>query len=149
MGGGEGRGTFSVFSKSSGADQVKDSEGDRKFSHRTWNPEKRRHARYCLDLPIEYMRRDLVVRHDRVIDASEGGLSALFSQQMEVGQSLRIKLFFPSHSAFNFIEMVTQVVWMDVQVREDWRDCRTGVRYLDISIEVLRDLKIFLASLSG
>ncbi len=128
---------------------MKNEEEEPKAGHWTWNPEKRRHPRHCIDLPIEYTRRDLVVRHDRVIDASEGGLSAHFSEPMEVGQHLRIKLFFPSRSAFNSIDLVTQVVWMDVQWRMGGRDCRTGVRYTDISMENLRDLKNFLASLSG
>ena len=39
---------------------------------------------------------------------------------MEAGQYLRIKLFFPSRSVFNVIEMVTQVVWMDAHLRKDW-----------------------------
>ena len=126
---------------------MKNGEGDRKSSHWTWNPEKRRHPRYCIDLPIEYTRRDLVVRHDRVIDASESGLSARFSERMEIGQYLRIKLFFPSRPAFNFIELVTQVVWMDVDPRKDRGGCRIGVRYVDISIDDLRNLKNFLGSL--
>jgi hypothetical protein len=128
---------------------VKNGEGEPKSNHWTWNPEKRRHPRYRIDLPIEYTRRDLVVRHDRAINASEGGLLAHFSEQLEVGQYLRIKLYYPSCSAFNFIELVTQVVWMDVDARKDWRDCLTGVRVMDISIEDLGDLKNFLASLSG
>jgi hypothetical protein len=128
---------------------VKNGEGEPKSNHRAWNPEKRRHPRYRIDLPIEYTRRDLVVRHDRAINASEGGLLAHFSEQLEVGQYLRIKLYYPSCSAFNFIELVTQVVWTDVHSREDGRDCPTGVRVMDISIEDLGDLKNFLASLSG
>jgi len=128
---------------------VKNGERAPKSNDRAWSPEKRKHPRYRVDLPIEYTRRDLVVRHDRAINASEGGLLAHFSEQLEVGQYLRIKLFYPSCSAFNFIELVTQVVWMDVHAREDGRDCRTGVRVMDLSIGDLGDLKDFLASLSG
>jgi hypothetical protein len=68
---------------------------------------------------------------------------------MEVGQHLRIKLFFPSCAVFHFIELVTQVVWRDVHQRGAWRDCWTGVRYRDISIGDLGDLRSFLAGLSG
>ena len=128
---------------------MKNGEREPKSSHGTGNLEKRRHPRFSIDLPIEYTRRDLVVRHDRAINASEGGLLAHFSEQMEVGQYLRIKLFFPSRSVFNVIEMVTQVVWMDVHLRKDRGDYRAGVRVIDISIDDLRNLKIFLGSLSG
>ena len=130
-------------------DSVKNGERKPQSSRGTGNLEKRGHPRFGIDLPIEYTRRDLVVRQDRVINASEGGLLAHFSEPMEVGQYLRIKLFFPSCSVFNVIEIVTQVVWMDVDPRKDRGDYRTGVRYVDISIDDLRNLKIFLGSLSG
>ena len=128
---------------------MKNGEREPKFSHRTGNLEKRRHPRLGIDLPIEYTRRDLVVKQDRATNASEGGLLADFSEPMEVGQYLRIKLFFPSCSVLNVIEMVTQVVWMDVHSRKGRADCPTGLRYVDISIDDLRNLKNFLGSLGG
>ncbi|OGP96668.1 MAG: hypothetical protein A2157_15250 [Deltaproteobacteria bacterium RBG_16_47_11] len=90
-----------------------------------------------------------MVRHDRAINASEGGLLAHFSEPMGVGQYLRMKLFFPFCSVFHVIEMVTQIVWMDVDPRKDQGDYRTGVRYVDISIDDHRNLKNFLGSLGG
>ena len=128
---------------------MKNGERGPKSTHKTENLEKRRHPRVSIDLPIEYTRRDLVVRHDRAINASEGGLLAHFSEPMEVGQYLRIKLFFPSRSVFNVIEMVTQVVWMDVRPKKDREDYRTGVRYVNISGDDLRNLKKFLGILAG
>jgi len=128
---------------------VRNREREPKASHGTGDLEKRRYPRFGIDLPIEYTRRDLVVRQDRAINASEGGLLAHFSELMEVGQYLRIKLFFPSCSAFHVIGMVTQVVWMDVDPSKDRRDNRTGVRVVDISIDDLRNLEQFLESLAG
>jgi hypothetical protein len=128
---------------------VKNGEKELKSNQGPGNLEKRRHPRLTIDLPIEYTRRDLVVRQDRAINASEGGLLALFSEPMEVGQYLRIKLFFPSRSVFNVIEMVIQVVWMDVRPREDRGNYRTGLRYVDISKDDLRNLKKFLGMLVG
>ena len=128
---------------------MKNEEREPKASHGTGHLEKRRHPRFGVDLPIEYTRRDLVVRQDRAINASEGGLSAHFSELMEVGQYLRIKLFFPSCSAFHVIGMVTQVVWVGVDPSKDRRDNRTGVRVVDISIDGLRNLEQFLESLAG
>src|SRR4030066_2324615 len=110
---------------------VKNGKRERKFRHGSGDLEKRRHPRFGIDLPIEYTRRDLVVRQDRAINASEGGLLAHFSELMEVGQHLRIKLFFPCRSVFNVIEMVTQVVWTDADPRKDRGDYRAGGRYVD------------------
>jgi c-di-GMP-binding flagellar brake protein YcgR len=115
----------------------------------TVNFEKRRHPRFTVDLPIEYRRRDLVDKYDRVINVSESGLSIHLSEQMEVGQYLRTKLFFPFGSELNFIELVTQVVWTDVQPGKDWGDYRAGVRFIDISPADLINLKNYLGGLSG
>lgn len=109
--------------------------------------EKRRHRRFTVDLPIEYRRRDLVEKYVRVINASESGLSIYLSEQMEVGQYLRTKLFFPFGSELNFIELVTQVVWTDVHPEKDWGDYRAGVRFVDISQADLSNLKNYLGSL--
>jgi len=113
----------------------------------TGNFEKRRHPRFTVDLPIEYRRRDLVDKYVRVINASESGLSIYLSEEMEVGQYLRTKLFFPFGSELNFIELVTQVVWRDVQPGKDWGDYRAGVRFVDVSPADLSNLKNYLGSL--
>jgi c-di-GMP-binding flagellar brake protein YcgR len=114
----------------------------------TVNFEKRRHFTFTVDLPIEYRRRDLVNKYDRVINASESGLSIYLSEQMEVGQYLRTKLFFPLGSGLNIIELVTQVVWMDVHPGKDWGDYRAGLRFIDISPADLSNLKNYLGGLS-
>jgi c-di-GMP-binding flagellar brake protein YcgR len=123
-----------------GEEQIKLLCGTEKF-------EKRRHPRFTVDLPIEYRRRDLVDKYVRVINASESGLSIYLSEQMEVGQYLRTKLFFPSGSGLTIIELVTQVVWTDVQPEKDWGDYRAGVRFVDISPADLSNLKNYLGSL--
>jgi len=128
---------------------VKNGKRDLKSSCGAGNLEKRRHHRLSIDLPIEYTRRDLVVRQDRAINGSEGGLLVHFSEPMEVGQYLRIKLFFPSRPVFNVIQMVTQVVWMDVLPRKDRGGYRTGVKYVDIAKDDLGNLKKFLGILAG
>jgi hypothetical protein len=46
----------------------------------TLNVEKRRYPRFTVDLPVEYIRKDWVVRQGRVINASEGGLLANFPE---------------------------------------------------------------------
>ncbi len=123
-------------------------EEETKPGYGTLNFEKRRYPRFSVDLPVEYTRKDLVVKQGRVINASEGGLLVNFPEQMEMGQHLRLKLFFTSGSELNMMEIVNQVVWTDVHVRKDWGDYRTGVEFVDISLEDQCTLKIFLSSLS-
>jgi hypothetical protein len=60
-----------------------------------------------------------------------------------------LKLFFTSGSELNMMEIMNQVVWMDVRMGKDWRDYRTGVKFVDISLEDQCTLKTYLSSLSS
>lgn len=116
----------------------------------TVNFERRRHRRFNIDLPVEYYRIDSTVhRKGRVMNASEEGLLLYLPEQMEIGQYLRIKLFFTSGTEMNAIEMLVTVVWVDIHLEEDWGDYRTGVRSFGISPEDSTKLKNFLKNLSG
>jgi len=127
---------------------VKKEGNGTKLRYGTVNFEKRKHPRFNLDLPIEYSRTDLFVKHGRAVNASEGGLLLYFPEQMEIGQHLEIKLFFTSGSKMNTIEALVQVVWIDIHLGEGWGDYRTGVKFVDITPEDLNELTNFLRSLS-
>jgi hypothetical protein len=111
--------------------------------------EKRRYPRFSVDLPVEYTRKDLVVKQGRVINASEGGLLVNFPEQIEIGRHLRLKLFLTSGSELNIMELMNQVVWLDAHMGKDRRDYRTGVKFVDISLEDQCTLKIFFSGLSS
>jgi hypothetical protein len=129
-------------------DSMKNGEKESASRYRTRNFEKRRHPRYNVDLPVEYRRRDLVAKYDRVVNASESGLLTCLSEQVEVGQHLRIRLFFPLSSGLNVVEMVTQVVWMESHPEKYRGDYRTGVRFIDVFPDDLCNLRNYLGSLS-
>ena len=124
-------------------------EKETKSRYGTVNFEKRKHPRFSVDLPVEYSRADLPADHARAMNASEGGLLLYLPEQMEIGNPLRLKLFFTMGSELNAIETLVEVVWVDVHVGKDWGDYRTGVRFVEISTEEMDKLKSFLRSLSG
>jgi c-di-GMP-binding flagellar brake protein YcgR len=115
----------------------------------TVNFEKRKHPRFDVDLPIEYVRSGTVAGRGEALNASEGGLLVYFPEEMEIGQYLLMKLFFSSGSELTTIETTVQVVWMDIHLREDREDYRAGVKFVEISSVGLEKLKNFLRSLSG
>ena len=115
----------------------------------TVNFEKRKHPRFDVDLPIEYVRSGSVAGRSETINASEGGLLVYLREEMEVGQYLSFKLFFSSGSELTTIETLVRVVWTDIHLEEDREDYRAGVEFADISPEDLEKLKKFLRSLSG
>jgi c-di-GMP-binding flagellar brake protein YcgR len=126
---------------------MKGEEKETKLRYGTVNIEKRKHPRFNIDLPIEYARTDPFVKHGRAINASEGGLLLCLPEQMEIGQHLRLKVFFSSGPELNRIETLVQVVWLDITMGKEWGDYRIGVRFVDISPEDFSNLKNFLRSL--
>jgi hypothetical protein len=113
------------------------------------NFEKRGHPRFNVDLPIEYYPiNSPIIQTGRAINASEGGLLVYLPEKMEIGQHLRLKLFFVSGPELNTIEMLTEVVWRDIHLGKNGGDYRSGVQFVDISTKDLNRLKDFLVSLS-
>jgi c-di-GMP-binding flagellar brake protein YcgR len=111
--------------------------------------ERRKYRRFPVHLPVEYYRFDSPINQTaQALDASEGGLQILFPEQMEIGQNLHLKLFFPSDSELNTIEMLAQLVWMNTELGEGEKLFRSGVKFIKISPEDMAKLKDFLASLS-
>lgn len=81
------------------------------------NLERRNHRRFNIDLPIEFYQIHSPISYSgRAVNASEGGLLVYFPEQTEVGQHLRLKLFFVSGSGLNSIEMLTEVAWKDIHL---------------------------------
>lgn len=112
------------------------------------NFERRRHPRFSVDLPIEYHPVNASTGHPgRVGNVSEGGLMAYLAEKPELGQYLQVKLFFPSGSDLQCVEMLTEVAWVDIHLGENG-DYRSGLRFVDISPEDLNKLSSFLFNLS-
>jgi c-di-GMP-binding flagellar brake protein YcgR len=113
------------------------------------NIERRKYRRYPISLPIEYYRADSPINQSgQTLDASEGGLQVLFPEQMDIGQQLKLKLFFSSEAKLNTIDMLVEVVWINTQLSEGEQHYRSGVRFINISPEDMNKLKNFSASLS-
>jgi c-di-GMP-binding flagellar brake protein YcgR len=109
--------------------------------------ERRRHPRFPVGLPIEYWQiHKSKSRPARTIDVSEGGLLIHLSEQLEIGQKLRLNLFSDSGPDLNPIEALVQVVWKDIHLGEGG-DYRTGVKFVDISWKDKDELKNFLNTL--
>ena len=113
------------------------------------NFERRRHPRFVVNLPIEYWKiRNFKSCPSRCTSVSEGGLLVLLSEQLEIGQNLRLNLFIDAGPDLNAIEAVVEIVWKDIHVGKDG-EYRTGVKFLNISAEDMDELKSFLDSLAN
>ena len=124
-------------------------EEETKIHYGILNVERRKYPRFSVDLPIEYYWIDKPAgSRGRGLDISEGGLLIYFSERMEIGQRLRLRLFFSMGSELNTIELLSEVAWVEMRIGEDWGDYRTGVKFVDISPDDMTKLKTFLISLS-
>jgi c-di-GMP-binding flagellar brake protein YcgR len=128
---------------------MKTEDKEAKFRYGIANLERRKYRRYPISLPIEYYRADSPTNQSgQTLDASEGGLQVLFPEQMDIGQHLKLKLFFSSEAKLNTIEMLVEVVWMNTQLSEGEDHYRSGLRFINISPEDMDTLRNLSASLS-
>jgi hypothetical protein len=82
----------------------------------TVNFERRKHPRLSVDLPLEYWQIDNPKSHSgHTADISEGGLLFHISEEIEIGQNLRVRIFLDSGLKLTPIESQVQVVWKDFQ----------------------------------
>jgi c-di-GMP-binding flagellar brake protein YcgR len=128
---------------------MKTEDKEAKFRYGIAEFERRKYRRYPISLPIEYYRADSPINQSgQTLDASEGGLQVLFPEQMDIGQHLKMKLFFSSEVKLNTVDMLVEVVWINTQLREGEDHYRSGVRFINISPVDLDKVKNLLASLS-
>ncbi len=112
------------------------------------NFERRRSPRFSVDLPIEYSRLEAAEKNPgRTGNASEGGLMLFLGQKLEVGQDLRIKIFFHSEPRLRSIEVTGRVVWTEIPFAKEG-DYRCGVQFTQIAPEDLAQFRQFLDQLS-
>jgi len=114
----------------------------------TVNFERRKHPRLSADMPVEYWKiQSNSKRHPgRTVDISEGGLLIYISEEIEIGQSLRVKIFLESGLKLQSIEAQVQVVWKDFRFAKGGY-YRIGVKFVEISLEDMEKLRSFLGNL--
>ena len=119
--------------------------GEARFG--TVNFEKRMHPRFSIDLPVEYWKIDgREIRPGHTGNISEGGLLLYLPEQTEIGQNLKLRLYIDSGLDFISIEALAEVVWKDFRGGEKG-EYRSGVKFMDISLKNMGNLKNFLNSL--
>jgi c-di-GMP-binding flagellar brake protein YcgR len=127
---------------------MKTEEKKAKVRYAVANLERRTNPRFPIRLAVEYSRANSPINQTgQTVDASEGGLQVLLPEPMEIGQKLNMKLFFSSGSKLNSVEVLAEVVWINTQLGEGEKLFRSGVRFINVSREVMIQLKDFLASL--
>ena len=107
--------------------------------------EKRRHPRYSVELPLDYSRTDGKATLGGIVaNASEGGLLVYLPEIMQIGDLLKIEIFFASGLELNSIKAIAKVVWYDLAAKETWGEHRYGLQFQSIEEKDYERLKILL-----
>lgn len=134
-----------------GEDGEKDGQswpGQEKARYGLVNFERRRYPRFSIDLPIEYLRLpSSEKRQARVSNISEGGLMIYVPEKLEIGQQLRVKIFFLVEPNLTAMEVIGEVVWIDLSL-EEGNEYRSGLKFIEVSPDDLGKLKNFLQNLA-
>jgi len=114
----------------------------------TVNFERRKHPRFSVDLPVEYWPVNCTAKGHpgRPLDAGEGGLLLYISDEIAIGQNLRIRIFFDSGQGLKFIEANAQVLWKDMLLEKEGF-YRVGLKLVEISPKDIQKLKGYLINL--
>jgi hypothetical protein len=110
-------------------------------------PGKRRHRRLSLRLPMEYSFPGFPTHQFAcTIDICEGGLLMQAREKLEVGQTLRIKLYHDSGPGINSIQALGKVIRTDMPDKSG-KEYRCAVKFIDLPPDVLKELERLLKRL--
>jgi c-di-GMP-binding flagellar brake protein YcgR len=128
---------------------MRNSEKNRTASHcKALDAEKRKYGRIPLILPTEYLRTgSSITRFGHTINICEEGILICLPEKYEVGENLRVKVFFNMDFDCVCIDTRTEVVW-SVHWEQKEKEYVCGLKFIEMSDGDLRKLKKFLKRFS-
>lgn len=107
--------------------------------------ERRKHPRLNSELPLDYSKIDSNEDYGGIVaNASEGGILVHLPEELEIGDVLKIEIFFAKELELNSLQGVAKVVWADLATRESWGEHRYGLQFQSIERGSLHKLKTLL-----
>ena len=111
--------------------------------------ERRKHKRYSVNLPAEYHRVDSsIASSGQTGNVSEGGLLLYSQEKMDVGQQLRLKIFFSLAAEMHEMEALAEIAWVGTLLEEKWGSHSHGVKFVRMSPEDRAKLEEFLKTIT-
>ena len=104
--------------------------------------ERRKHPRFFVELPLDYSRKGNKGDFGGIIqNASEEGVLVYLPEKLDLGELLKIEIYFAKGLELNTIQGIARVVWTDLAARESWREHRYGLQFHSIQKGTLQRLK--------
>jgi len=100
-----------------------------------------------MDFPLDYRVSDTLDAYGGlVVDGSEIGLRIHSVKDIPVGTRLNIAVIFPKGFQMTNLEVVAEIVWKDLYLRENWNGYQYGLKFIQIEEEDLQKLQQLLSS---
>ena len=100
-----------------------------------------------MDFPLDYRVTDTPDAYGGlVVDGSEIGLRIHSVKDIPVGTRLNIAVIFPKGFQMTNFEVVAEIVWKDLYLRENWNGYQYGLKFIQIEEEDLQKLQQLLSS---
>jgi len=112
--------------------------------------EKRRHPRVLINMPLNFkMAEDSNQSTGLVINASETGLLIRTFKDMPIGGKIAIEISSPTRAKPIEFSAMTEIIWKDLYIGDDWEAYQYGLKFSQISYEDYLELKQILSSQSN
>jgi len=95
--------------------------------------DRRRYARICMDLPLEYrVKYDARAHGGIVVDASESGFLIYSTQNIPIGTKLKIAVLFSAEYELAKLEVFAEIIWKNPDVEKREEGYQYGLKFIQI-----------------
>jgi hypothetical protein len=107
--------------------------------------EKRRHSRLFVELPLDYSRKGRKTDFGGIVkNASEGGILVYLPEKIDVGELLKVDIYFAKGLELQTVQGLAKIVWADLAAKETWREHRYGLEFHSMPKGTIQKLKHLL-----
>lgn len=111
----------------------------------TSGAEKRKHPRLFVELPLDYSRKGKKTDFGGIVkNASEGGILVSLPEKIDVGELLKIDIYFAKGLELQTVQGLAKIVWADLAAKETWREHRYGLEFHSMPEDTIQKLKNLL-----
>jgi c-di-GMP-binding flagellar brake protein YcgR len=104
--------------------------------------ERRKHPRFTTELPLDYSRVESKEDSGGIVaNASKGGILVYLPERLEIGDRLKVEVFFAKASELSSLKGIAKVAWADLAADESWGEHRYGLQFQSIEKGDLDKLK--------
>ncbi|OGP72785.1 MAG: hypothetical protein A2V86_08765 [Deltaproteobacteria bacterium RBG_16_49_23] len=110
--------------------------------------DKRKHPRFFVELPLDYSRKGKKPDFGGMVqNASESGIFVYLPEKIEVGETVKVEIYFAKGLELNTVEGTAKIVWADLAGKETWREHRYGLEFHSMPRGMIQKLRNLLKDL--